>query len=61
MNGTGETLGYRVMNQKLRMEHDIKVPQDLVYTAMQKLDDNGSKSKPIGVNFTSKGFLEPIL
>ena len=50
MNETGETLGYRVMNQKLRMEHDIKVPQDLVYTAMQKLDDNGYKSKPIGVN-----------
>ena len=26
------------------MEHNIKVTRDLVYTAMQKLDDKGYKS-----------------
>ena len=36
------------MNQKLRMEHDIKVPRDLVYTVIQKLDNEGlNRRKPI--------------
>ena len=35
LNGPGERLGYRAINQKLQMEHDIKVPRDLLYTVMQ--------------------------
>ena len=35
LNGPGERLGYRAINQKLRMEHDIKVPRDLLYIVMQ--------------------------
>ena len=50
MNETGESLGYQVMKRKLRMEHNIKVTRDLVYTAMQKLDDKGYKNTPIEVN-----------
>ena len=29
------------MNQKLRMEHDIKVPRDLGYLVTQELYDEG--------------------
>ena len=39
LNMPGERLGYRAMNRKLRMAHDIKVPRGLVYTVMQELDD----------------------
>ena len=43
-----ERLRYREMNQKLPMEHDIKVPRDLVHTVMQELDDEDlKKRKPI--------------
>ena len=48
LNGPGERLGYRAINQKLRMEYDIKVPRDLLYTVMQELDDEGLiRRKPI--------------
>ena len=48
LNGPGERLGYRAISQKLRIEHDIKVPRDLVYTVMQELDDEGlNRRKPI--------------
>ena len=50
------------MNQKLRMKNDIKVSRDLVYAAMQELDDEGlnrrktiMKKNPENGNFTSKG------
>ena len=36
------------------MEHNIKVTRDLVYTAMQKLDDKGYKNTPIEVNLSKK-------
>ena len=43
LNGSGERLRYRAINQKLRMERDIKVPRDLAFVVMQDLDDEGLK------------------
>ena len=38
----------QVKNQKLRMEHDIKLPLHSVYTVMQELDHEGlNRRKPI--------------
>lgn len=48
LDGKGERLGYRVTKQKLRIEHNTKVPRDLVYTVTQELDDEGlNRRKPI--------------
>ena len=39
--GPGQLLGYRAMNQKLRCEHGIKVPRNLVYNVMVEMDPEG--------------------
>ena len=59
--GPGQRLGYRAMNQKLRNEHNITVPRDLVYAVMTELHDEGlkrrgvtTKKKPQKGYFTSK-------
>ena len=45
---SGERLGYRAMNQKRPMKHDIKVAQDLLCAVMQESDDEGlNRRKPI--------------
>lgn len=41
LNGPGQLLGYRAMNQKLRMQHNIKVPRHLVHTMIADLDPDG--------------------
>ena len=45
LNAPHERLRCREMNQKLPMEHDIKVPRDLVHTVMHELDDEDLKKK----------------
>ena len=68
LDGKGERLGYRVTKQKLRIEHNTKVPRDLVYTVTQELDDEGlNRRKPIAwkspenVTLLLKEFIGPIL
>ena len=58
----GQLLGYRAMHQKLRQEHDINVPRDLVYAKMQELDPEGLESRKVGIKnkkrkecFTTRG------
>jgi len=62
ISGPGKLLGYRAMNQKLRIGHGIKVPRHLTYHAMQKIDPFGlqrrkprRKEKLERKNFVSKG------
>jgi hypothetical protein len=58
----GQLLGYRAMHQKLRQEHDINVPRDLVYAKMQELDPEGLESRKVAIKnkkrkecFTTRG------
>ena len=62
LHGPGKLLGYRAMQKKLRQEHDLNVPRDLVHAVMYDLDPDGlearkldvKKKKPKG-HFSSKG------
>ena len=61
LEGPGQLLGYRAMNQKLRTEHNVQVPRHLVHNVMAELDPEGlearnleTKKKPKG-QFTSEG------
>ena len=38
VNRPGKLLGYRAMQKKLRQEHDLKVPHDLVHAVMYDVD-----------------------
>jgi hypothetical protein len=40
-DGPGKLLGYRAMQKKLRQEHELNVPRDLVYAVMQEVDPEG--------------------
>lgn len=61
-DGPGKLLGYRAMRNKLRQEHDLLVPRDLVHDAMFDLDEEGlaarctirKRGQPKG-HFTTKG------
>lgn len=62
LDGPGQLLGYRAMYKKLRQEHDIKVPRDLVHAKMQELDPDGLERRKVGVknkkqkeSFTTRG------
>ena len=39
--GPGTLLGYRAMQKKLRQEHELKVPCNLVYAVVQDVDPQG--------------------
>ena len=41
LEGPGKLLGYRAMNQKLRLEYNVKVPRHLVHNMMYELDPEG--------------------
>ena len=45
LEGPGKLLGYRAMNQKLRTEHNFKVPRHLVYNVMAELDPERARSQ----------------
>ena len=45
LEGPGKLLGYRAMNQKLRTEHNVKVPRHPVYNVMAELDTEGLKAR----------------
>lgn len=63
LDGPGKLLGYRAMCKKVRQDHNLNVPRDLVHAVMYGLDPKGleargpvgkKKTKPKG-NFTTKG------
>ena len=41
LDGPGKLLGYRAMQNKLRQEHNLLVPRDLVHAVMFDLDEEG--------------------
>jgi hypothetical protein len=41
LEGPGKLLGYRAMQKKIRQEHDLNVPRDLVHAMMYELDADG--------------------
>ena len=47
VNGPGKLLGYRLLNQKLRNEHKIKVPRHQVLTVMRDIDPDGIESRRV--------------
>ena len=62
LDGPGQLLGYRAMQNKLRQEHGLNVPRDLVHNVMFDLDEEGlaarrpcRKQKNIKGHFTTKG------
>ena len=63
LDGPGKLLGNRAMCHKVRQDHKLNVPRDLVHVVMYELDPKGleacgpvgkKKTKPKG-NFTTKG------
>ena len=62
LNGAGKLLGYRAMNDKLRVKHNVKVPRHLVHNAMAELEPERlegrslkKKGKKNKINLTSYG------
>ena len=63
LDGPGKLLGYREMYHKVRQDHELKVPRDLVHAAMYDLDPKGLEARgPVGKkkaktkgSFSSKG------
>ena len=41
INGPGQLLGYRAMHKKIREQHNLVVPRDLVYDMMTLVDPEG--------------------
>ena len=62
LDGPGKLLGFRAMQNRLRQEHELLVPRDLVHAVMFDLDEEGlaarcpirKKGKPKG-HFTTRG------
>ena len=62
LNGPGKLLGYRALNQKLRIQHAVKVPRHLVHNVLTDLDQDGldrrnlrKKKKRARIDFASDG------
>ena len=45
VNGPRKLLRYRAMQKKLRQEHELNVPRDLVYAVMQDVDPQGLQAR----------------
>ena len=45
--GPGTMLGYGALNQKLRVEYDIKVPRHLVLSVLHDVDPEGVEEKAL--------------
>ena len=41
LNGPSKFLGYRTLNQKLRMQHEVQMPRNLVHKMLQNEDPKG--------------------
>ena len=47
MVGRGKFLGYRLLTQKLRNEHQIKVPKHLILNVMRDVDPEGIENRSV--------------
>ena len=47
LDGPGKLLGYRAMNQKLRTEHHICVPRNVVADVLYEMDPEGVQSRNV--------------
>ena len=45
LKGSGQNFDYRRLHQKLRIEHKMFVPRDLVYAVMSDLDKGGLEAR----------------
>ena len=52
--GPGQLLGYRALHKKIRQEHLLNVPRDLVYAVMQEIDPEGLESCAVGIKNKKK-------
>ena len=63
LDGLGRLLGCRPMYHKVRQEHELNIPHDLVHAMMYELHPDGLAARGLGEkrkvrakgNFTSKG------
>ena len=56
LNGPGRCLGYRALNQKLRNEHNIKVPRHLVHNVLKELDPEGLENRALKKKLRNQKF-----
>ena len=56
LNGPGRCLGYRALNQKLRNEHNIKVPRHLVHNVLKELDPEGLENRALKKKLRNQRF-----
>ena len=56
LQGPGQLLGYRSMQRKIREQHKIAVPRNLVYDVMTELDPDGLERRgSVGVKKRKRG------
>ena len=56
LSGPGKLIGYRAMYYKIRQEHNLNVPRNLVHAMMYDLDPQGLQSRqPAGKHRREKG------
>ena len=56
LEGPGKLVGYRAMYQKIRQEHNLNVPRNLVRAVMYDLDPEGLEARqPLGKRRRQKG------
>ena len=48
ISGPGKLLAYRAMHKKLRQQHKLNVPRDLVHAVMQEVDPEGLQERCVG-------------
>lgn len=54
IDGPGKLLGYGAMQKKLRQEHCLNVPRDLVYDVMYQVDPEGLEERRVGAGRKKK-------
>jgi len=47
LDGPGKLLGYRALNQKLRTQHNVKVPRHLVHNMLADMDPSGLEARSV--------------
>lgn len=56
LEGPGQLLGYRAMHKKVRQEHSLNVPRDLVHAVMVELHPEGLQERGgVGIKKTNRG------
>jgi len=54
LTGPGKLLGYRSMQKKVRSEHGLNVPRDLVHAVMQEVDPDGLQARALAMKTKKK-------